>query len=286
MFTNLRQLKTQLHADVPIGNDADGRVTLHIVVPTFYVRTPDKPLERRVRDALGELNAALTDLGQHRLNGLGVKPSAPASAGAPVMAPAPEPVKAVVATAGPATVTAPVAPPAPAVARPKDDCGCIDPSHHRRGCRYDDAALGLLVHKVVIKDVDAGWDWTPKASELTTAGVFAVLAFLTRRDEITQEQAEQLRKKAFNPTPPPAPATATTPATTPVGASATGVDEDKFAAAYARIREDVVIAALDRAGLAADAGRVQAREALRRQNIQASNDVLRAALRRRHGGNA
>jgi hypothetical protein len=70
MFANLRQIKTQLHADVTVGSDDDGRVTLHVVVPTTYIRTPDQPGERAVRDALNELNLALQALGESRLTKL------------------------------------------------------------------------------------------------------------------------------------------------------------------------------------------------------------------------
>jgi gamma-glutamyl:cysteine ligase YbdK (ATP-grasp superfamily) len=80
MFTNLRQYKTLLLADVPVGEDADGRVTLHITVPTLYVRIPDQPLEARVRLAIRELNDALTALGAARL--LKLRGEEPASPGA------------------------------------------------------------------------------------------------------------------------------------------------------------------------------------------------------------
>jgi hypothetical protein len=81
MFTNLKQFKTQLHADVPVGSDDDGRVTLHVVVPTTYIRTPDQPGERRVRDAVGELAAALQVLAEARLAGLAQAKQRPAVAG-------------------------------------------------------------------------------------------------------------------------------------------------------------------------------------------------------------
>jgi hypothetical protein len=146
-----------------------------------------------------------------------------------------------------------------------------------------------------------------KASELTGAGVLAVLTYLLRRDEITAAQAEELRQLASSrvvngvsdstsvsatTSPAPAPATpvagTTAVATSGVSGSATAkvsASGSATDAAYARIREDIVIAALDRAGLAADAGRVQARGVLRQDGIQVSNDALRAALRRRHEGN-
>jgi hypothetical protein len=70
MFTGLRQQKQQLIADVPVGSDSDGTVTMRITVPTNFVRTPESADMRRVRLALAELNAALTQVAQGRLRGV------------------------------------------------------------------------------------------------------------------------------------------------------------------------------------------------------------------------